>query len=102
MDTGKDMGMVIMEVVAIDMVIIVIMEVVDMGIMEEVDMDIMEEEGMDTTTTAITMEKDLSAPLNILQMKILKRDQQNLDMAMGKYGYGYGIGGLGNGYGNGE
>ena len=73
MDTGKDMGMVIMEVVAMDMVIMVIME--------EVDMDIMEEEGMDTTTKAITMEKDL--PFNILQMKILKIDQQKLDMAMG-------------------
>ena len=69
--------MVIMEVVDMDMVIMVIMEEVvmdimeevDMVIMEEVDMDIMEEEGMDTTTKAITMENDLSAPLKIRQMK---------------------------------
>ena len=92
MDTGKDMVMVIMEVVAMDMVIMVIMEEVDMDIMEEVDMDIMEEEGMDTTTKAITMEKDLSAPLNILYENIEERSAKA----------GYGIGRLSNGYGNGQ
>ena len=77
---GKDMGMVIMEVVSMDMVII---EEVVMDIMEEVDMDIMEEEGMDTTTKAITMENDLSAQLKILQMKILKQKLANMVMDMG-------------------
>ena len=82
MDTVKDMGMVIMEVVVMDMVIMVIMEGVDMDIMERVGMDIMEEEGMKTTTKAITMENDLSEPLNILQMKILKQKLVNMVVYM--------------------